>query len=133
MQCLIVFVEDPGSGTGQQVGYVLGSVLSGVLMGGFSSPFAGIFEGLGCFLAGFCLSMWLLTIKDDGLMQNRAGKTILITSMSLAIGALGFHRFTRHRALLVCIPFSAATAIILGIDCFTRGGYKEFWIYVWGK
>jgi hypothetical protein len=35
--------------------------------------------------------------------------------------------------LLICIPFSAATAIILGIDCFTRAGYKEFWIYVWGK
>jgi hypothetical protein len=107
--------------------------VSALVLAGLSSPFASLFEGVGCFLGGFCLSMWFLTIKDDGLIQSKAGKTIIIAVLSLSIGALGFVCYIRSRALLVCNSFSAATAIVLGIDCFTRGGYKEFWIYVWGR
>jgi uncharacterized protein DUF4203 len=107
--------------------------VSSLVLAGLSSPFASLFEGVGCFLGGFCLSMWFLTLKDDGITQSKAGKTIITAVLSLSIGALGFTRYTRNRTLLVCNSFSGATAIALGIDCFTRGGYKEFWIFVWGK
>ncbi|KAF2666336.1 hypothetical protein BT63DRAFT_56305 [Microthyrium microscopicum] len=129
--CLIVFIENPGASAGLAAGYVIAALLTGVVMGGLSTPFAQLTEGIGCFLGGFCLSMWLLTVKDGGLIQNKAGKVIFVAGMTCGIGLLVFHSFTRRRALLACIPFSGATAIVLGIDCFTRAGLKEFWIYVW--
>ena len=86
--------------------------------------FAAITESAGCFLTGFCVSMWFLSLVDGGLIRSRAGKTVFITAMSGAFGAVGLVRYTRHRLLLFGIPFSAATAIVLGIDCFTLAGLK---------
>jgi Domain of unknown function (DUF4203) len=130
---LIIFVEEPGASPGRAAGYVCAALVTGALMGGLASPFAAITEGAGCFLTGFCISMWFLSLVDGGLIKSRAGKTVFITAMSGAFGAFGLVRFTRHRLLLFGIPFCAATAIVLGIDCFTLAGLKEFWIYIWGE
>jgi Domain of unknown function (DUF4203) len=112
---------------------VAAAILTGAILGGLSSPFAVLTEGAACFLGGFCLSMWFMCLKSDGLIISKVGSTIFILATTVVIGLLGFLRFTRARALTVCIPFSAATAIVLGIDCFTRAGLKEFWIYLWGE
>jgi hypothetical protein len=112
---------------------VCAALVTAALMGGLASPFAAITESAGCFLTGFCVSMWFLSLVDGGLIRSRAGKTVFITAMSGAFGAFGLVRYTRHRLLLFGIPFCAATAIVLGIDCFTLAGLKEFWIYIWGE
>jgi hypothetical protein len=132
-QCLIVFIEEPGADAGRAAGYVCAALFTGALMGGLASPFAAITEGAGCFLTGFCVSMWFLSLVDGGLIRSRAGKTVFVCAMSGAFGAVGLLSYTRHRLLLFGIPFSAATAIVLGIDCFTLAGLKEFWIYIWGE
>ncbi|KAI5276792.1 hypothetical protein E4T47_00514 [Aureobasidium subglaciale] len=38
---------------------------------------------------------------------------------------------TRDPALIISSAFSGATALVLGIDCFSRAGLKEFWVYTW--
>jgi hypothetical protein len=118
---------------GTAAGYVCAAIATGAVMGGLSSPFAQITEGVGCFLTGFCVSMWFLSLVDGGLIKSRAGKMVFIIAMSGAFGAFALLRFTRHRMLLFGIPFIAATALVLGIDCFTLAGMKEFWIYIWGE
>jgi hypothetical protein len=35
--------------------------------------------------------------------------------------------------LIVCTSISGATALVLGIDCYSRAGLKEFWLYIWGE
>jgi hypothetical protein len=129
--CLIVFVEGSNSSPGQEAGYVVAAILTGAVLGGLSSPFAVLTEGAGCFLGGFCLSMWVMCLKSDGLITSKAASTVFILATSAAIGILGFVRYTRDRALTVCVPFSGATAVVLGIDCFTKSGLKEFWVYIW--
>ncbi|KAH6671584.1 hypothetical protein F5X68DRAFT_215245 [Plectosphaerella plurivora] len=83
-------------------------------------------------LGGFCLSMWLLCLRSGGLLApDSIGKVILIVCFTAATYVLYFHRLTRDYALIVSNSFSGATATVLGIDCFSRAGLKEFWAYLW--
>jgi hypothetical protein len=53
--------------------------------------------------------------------------------MSAGGYSLSFSHHTRNYGLIVSIAFSGATATILGIDCLSRAGLKEFWLYLWGE
>jgi hypothetical protein len=130
---LIVYCMNPPVSDGIQGGFVVAAIFAGVLAGGAGLLFPDMIEGFGCMLGGFCLSMWFLCLKEGGLIQNKAGKVIFIACMSVAAFSLSFSHYTRTYGLTACIPFSGATAAILGIDCFSRAGLKEFYIYIWGK
>jgi hypothetical protein len=41
--------------------------------------------------------------------------------------------YTRPYALMASTAFAGSTAAVLGIDCFSRAGLKEFWLYTWGE
>lgn len=116
---------------GVQGAYVVACVCTGAILGGAATIFKELTESLGCLLGGFCLSMWLLTLHEGGLLTNTAGKTIFIIVFTLAGFVLYFSRFTRAYALIWAISFSGATATVLGIDCFSKAGLKEFWAYIW--
>ena len=83
-------------------------------------------------LGGFCLAMWFLVLKPDGLIESRGGRAIFIGIFSVAAWSLSFSHYTRTYGLIVCISFAGATIAVLGIDCFSRAGMKEFWLYLWG-
>ena len=94
--------------------------------------FPEITEGLGCLLGGFCLSMWLLALKPGGLLISSGAKGIFIAAFCVGVYALSFSHYTRPYALIASTSFAGATAVVLGIDCFSRAGLKEFWLYLWG-
>jgi hypothetical protein len=129
---LIIYCMNPPLSNGVQAGFLVAILCSGTLVGGASLIFHDITEGAGCMLGGFCLSMWFLCLKDGGLIGNKIGRIVFIACLSVGFYSLSFHRRTREIGLLGCIPFAGATATILGIDCFSRAGLKEMWIYVWG-
>lgn len=56
----------------------------------------------------------------------------MIAVFCFAVFALAFHRITKPFALISATSFSGATSIVLGIDCFSKAGLKEFWLYIWG-
>jgi hypothetical protein len=114
-----------------QGAYLVAAIITGAVFGGVSIIFAEITEGFGCLLGGFCFGMWLLTLKPGGLIQSTAGKVILIAAFSISIFAFSFSHYTRSYGLIAATSFSGATAVILGIDCFSRAGLKEFWLYIW--
>lgn len=116
-----------------QGAYFIAAFLTGVAFGGGSVVFADVTEGLGCLLGGFCLSMWFLVLKPGGLFTSTAGKAIFISCFTL--GAFGFYvsHYTRAYGLIGCTSFAGASVIVLGIDCFSRTGLKEFWLFIWGK
>ena len=93
--------------------------------------FADITEGLGCFLGGFCLSMWFLVLKSGGLITSTTGKIIFIALFTVGGFALYISHYTRPYGLIGCTSFAGATVIVIGIDCFSRAGLKEFWLYIW--
>jgi len=127
-------VQTSGASDGTGAGYVLAVILPALLFGGIAALCrVRRAESLGCFVGGFCLSMWFLCLKQGGLIQNKIGRSIFIVIMTVSIGSLGVFKVTRRPALIACMPFAGATVLVLGIDCFTRAGLKEFWIYNWGK
>jgi Domain of unknown function (DUF4203) len=114
-----------------QGAYVVAIAMTGLILGGAAIVFTEMTEGLGCLFGGFCFSMWLLVLKPGGLLTTTSGKAIFIASFTLAAFSTSFTHYTRPYGLIVFVSFGGATAIVLGIDCFSRAGLKEFWAYLW--
>lgn len=130
---LILYVMTPPVGDAVQGAYVVAAVCTGAVLGGLAVIFKEVTECLGGILGGFCLSMWLLTLRAGGLVANPSGKVVFIASFTLSGFGLYFLPWTQVRTygLIACISFSGATVAVLGIDCFSRAGLKEFWAYIW--
>ncbi|KAF5537331.1 sulfite exporter family, partial [Fusarium napiforme] len=128
---LIIYVMKSEVSDALQGGYVVAAVISGCVLGGASMFFREITEGLGCALGGFCISMWLLCLVPGGLLGPVVAKAIFIACFTLGGFAFYFSHYTRDWALILMIAFSGATITVLGIDCFSRAGLKEFWAWVW--
>lgn len=114
-----------------QGAYVAAAGGTGLVLGTVAGLFKESTECVGGLVGGFCLAMWILTLKEGGLILQTAGKVILITALTLGSFAFYFSRWTRYYALIICIAFSGATAVVMGIDMFSRAGLKEFWAYIW--
>lgn len=128
---LIIYVMNPPVSKAIQGAYFVAVLVTGMVFGGGSCLFTDVTEGLGCLLGGFCLSMWFLVLKPGGLVTSTAGKAILISSFTLGAFGLYISHFTRPYGLIGSISFAGATVIVLGVDCFSRAGLKEFWLYLW--
>lgn len=128
---LIVYVMNPPISDGIQGAYFVGIFLTGLIFGAGALIFPDITEGIGCLLGGFCISMWFLTLKPGGLITGQTGTAIFIAIFCAIAWSLSFSHYTRAYGLIASTAFSGATALVLGIDCFARAGYKEFWIYIW--
>jgi len=129
---LIIYVMVVPVSNASQGAYVVAAVLPAIFAGVLSSWFfKEITECLACALGGFCFAMWLLCLHDGGLLSGIA-KVVFIIAFSVAGFATYFTRWTRDWAMMITISFTGATVTVLGIDCFSRAGLKEFWAYVWG-
>ncbi|KAM0483182.1 hypothetical protein ACHAPX_002631 [Trichoderma viride] len=128
---LVVYLMNVPVSLAVQGAYVVGVVLSGCVLGAASLIFKELTEGLGCALGGFSFSMWLLCLAPGGLLHDTVGRAIFISCLSVAGFALSFSSYTRDWAMIILMSFGGATVIVLGIDCFSRAGLKEFWAYIW--
>ncbi|KAG6365334.1 hypothetical protein INS49_006943 [Diaporthe citri] len=129
---LIIYVMNPPISDGVQGAYVVAATGTGLLLGGAALVFKEVTECLACLLGGFCLAMWLLTLKEGGLLgSGGAGVTIFIAVFAAAGFAGYFSRWTRAQFMITCISLSGATAVVIGIDCFSRAGLKEYWAWIW--
>ncbi|KAI1739715.1 hypothetical protein F4680DRAFT_133587 [Xylaria scruposa] len=128
---LIVYVMAPPVPVAIEGAYVVAAVVTGLILGGIATVFHELTEGLGCLLGGFCISMWLLTLKPGGLLPSTTSKVIFIAAFSAGSYGFYFSRYTRPYALLGLMSFAGATVTVIGIDCFSRAGLKEFWAYIW--
>ncbi|KAH6841071.1 hypothetical protein B0I37DRAFT_408734 [Chaetomium sp. MPI-CAGE-AT-0009] len=128
---LILYLMTTPASLAVQGAFVVATVFTGAALGGIAALFSDLAECLACILGGFSLGMWLLTLHPGGLVRHGAGKAVFIAIFSLVGLCLYFSRWTRAYGLVVCISISGATAVVLGIDCFSRAGLKEFWAYIW--
>ncbi|KAI9826652.1 MAG: hypothetical protein M1832_006248 [Thelocarpon impressellum] len=128
---LVIYVMNPPISSAIQGAYLVAAAITGIVFGALSLIFTEVTEGLGCLLGGFCLSMWLLVLKPGGLLTETGSKAIFIAAFTLAVFALSFHRYTRTYSLMGSTAFSGATVVVLGMDCLSKAGLKEFWVYIW--
>ncbi|KAJ5512588.1 Golgin subfamily A member 7/ERF4 [Penicillium fimorum] len=129
---LIIYVMSPPVSNAVQGGYLVAVFFTGAVFGGLSLVFREICEGLGCLLGGFCLSMWFLALKAGGLLSEGGPRAGMIIAFTVGFYSLSFSHYTRPYGLIGCTSFSGATAMVIGIDCYSRAGLKEFWLYIWG-
>ncbi|OGM42594.1 hypothetical protein ABOM_009609 [Aspergillus bombycis] len=128
---LIVYVMNPPVRVAVQGAYLVAIFFTAVTFGALSLVFKELTEGLGCLLGGFCSSMWLLSLKPGGLLTQTDSKSGFIGAISVTFYALSFSHYTRPYGLMASTGISGGTAVALGIDCFSRAGWKEFWLYIW--
>jgi hypothetical protein len=128
---LIIYLMTPPVTDAVQGAFFVAALATGCIFGGISLVFPDITDGLGCMLGGFCLSMWFLTLKEGGLIESVTGRRIFIAALTAVCFCFSFSHHTRTYALMASIAFAGATAAVLGIDCLSRAGWKEFWIYLW--
>jgi hypothetical protein len=128
---LIIYVMTPPVSMAVQGAYVVAVVMTGGILGGVAMIFKEVTEGLGCILGGFSLAMWLLTQTDGGILPTTTGRIIFICAFCAGTFGFYFSHYTRNYALIGSIAFGGASAAVLGIDCFSRAGLKEFWVYLW--
>ncbi|KAL4806124.1 hypothetical protein BDV18DRAFT_160192 [Aspergillus unguis] len=128
---LIVYVMNPPVRAAIQGAYLVAIFFTGVTFGGLAIVFKELAEGLGCLLGGFCTSMWLLSTRPGGLIQDKDAKTGFIGAISLACYAVSFSHYTRPYGLIVSTSIAGGTVVALGIDCYSKAGLKEFWLYLW--
>ncbi|EEA29006.1 hypothetical protein TMatcc_002634 [Talaromyces marneffei ATCC 18224] len=129
---LIEYVMNPPVSNAIQGAYFIAAFLTGLTFGALSLIFKELTEGLGCLLGGFCISMWLLSLKQGGLLAGSEVRGAFIGVFCVAFYALSFSSYTRPYGLIVSTTFAGSTITVLGIDCFSRAGWKEFWLYIWG-
>ena len=130
---LVIYVMHPPISSAIQAAYFVAALVTGMIFGAGSVVFADITECLGCLFGGFSLGMWFMVLRPGGLVRSTVGKIVLIACFSLGVSGLYFHRLTRPYGLIGSISFAGATVIVIGIDCFSRAGLKEFWMYIWSK
>lgn len=128
---LIIYVMNPEHSNAIQGAYMVAAVVTGLIFGAVSLVFQEVTEGLGCMLGSFCFAMWILVLAPGGVIHSTAGRGILIGVITVAGFGLSFTHYTRMYALLCCTSFAGATITILGVDCFSRAGLKEFWLFLW--
>jgi hypothetical protein len=122
---------EPPVSNGLQGAYVVAITLTGLILGAAALLLMEMTEGLGCLFGGFCFAMWLLVLQPGGLLTSTAPIVVFIVCFTLAGWATSFSRYTRPYGLIGLTSFGGATVVVLGIDCFSKSGLKEFWVYIW--
>lgn len=130
---LIIYVMNPPISDAIQGAYFVAAFFTGIIFGGIALVFKEVTEGLGCLLGGFCLAMWFLVLSPGGLIKSSSGRGIMIGVFCAVGWSLSFSQYTRNYGLILCTAFAGAQLTIIGIDCFSRAGLKEFWLYLWGE
>lgn len=130
----VMSVPDQGISDRDQGGYLALIVLPGIAIGAFLQWYVGwLARRAGCVVGGFCMAMWIETLCPGGLIKTSGMTALLIGVMCVVSVGLSIPMLKRWAELVYMIfsAFAGSTALVLGIDCFSRAGLKEFWIYTW--
>ncbi|KAG9847409.1 hypothetical protein KCU98_g5254, partial [Aureobasidium melanogenum] len=128
----VMSVPDGNVSDGVQGAYLVATVLPGIILGGVLSQYVQwLAKRSGCIVGGFCIAMWIEVLSPGGLITSSSMLALFIALMCLAALGPSFLKKTKELAYMVCSAFSGTTALVLGIDCYSRAGLKEFWVYTW--
>jgi Domain of unknown function (DUF4203) len=129
---LIIYVADPPVSLALQGAYLVAIAGPALVLAPLTYIFKDVTEGFGCAVGGFATSMFLLVLRPGGLLPTTEQKAIFIGCWTLGIYLLSLSRYTRTYGLIASSAIGGATTVVLGIDCFSLAGLKEFWVYLWG-
>ncbi|KNZ45487.1 uncharacterized protein VP01_807g17 [Puccinia sorghi] len=127
-----VMAQDRHPSTAIQGVFVLACLISAIAAGAVAVIFwkgTRFLVGAG---GGFVLSLFILSLKTNSLIEAAGLRwVVILISSSLGFVLATVPRLTIHVTLLATAAMGAA-AVVLGIDCFTTAGLKEFWLFILG-
>jgi hypothetical protein len=109
--------------------FVLSSFVAGIAGGGISIFFWQTTKYFIGAWGGFAFGLWIQCFRDGGLIRPLGIRWLIF----IACSVIGFVLCTipklHHQVLLVATAIVGASVVMLGADCFSTAGLKEF--YVW--
>ncbi|KAK7059062.1 hypothetical protein VNI00_001686 [Paramarasmius palmivorus] len=109
--------------------FVLASAIAGIAGGGIAIFFwKAARYGIGGW-GGFALALWIQCFHNGGLIKPIGFRWILYMGCAVVGFVLCSIPKIHYHVLLTSTAFVGASALMLGIDCYTTAGLKEF--YVW--
>ncbi|KAI0283377.1 hypothetical protein BGY98DRAFT_1087853 [Russula aff. rugulosa BPL654] len=109
--------------------FVLSSFVAGIAGGGFAVFFWQATKYLIGAWGGLAFGLWVQCFRDGGLIRPVGIRWLLFITCAV----IGFVLCTipkiHYQVLLVATAIVGSTAVILGVDCFSTAGLKEF--YMW--
>lgn len=110
--------------------YCLACIIAAVIGSGIGLFFFKYARYWVCGLGGFALGWFIMAFRAGGVTGNSiVGRWGLIGGLSVVTFIASLFPRWHHHLLLVSTALVGSTALTLGIDCFTRAGLKEF--YIW--
>ncbi|KAF9523604.1 hypothetical protein CPB83DRAFT_821301 [Crepidotus variabilis] len=109
--------------------FVLASTIAGFAGGAIAIFFwKAARYGIGAW-GGFALALWIQCFRNGGVIRPIGYRWIL----NIGCGVIGFMLATipkiHYHIVLISTAIVGASSFILGVDCFTTAGLKEF--YIW--
>ncbi|KAK7468785.1 hypothetical protein VKT23_003286 [Stygiomarasmius scandens] len=109
--------------------FVLACGIAGIAGGGIAIFFwKAARYGIGGW-GGFALALWIQCFRDGGLIKTVGFRWILYIGCAVVGFVLCTIPKIHYHILLVSTAIVGSSALMLGVDCFTTAGLKEF--YVW--
>ncbi|KAJ1310942.1 hypothetical protein OPQ81_009454 [Rhizoctonia solani] len=109
--------------------FLLASAVAGVVGGGLAIFF---WQGARYFIGawgGFALALWIQCFREGGLIRQMAYRWIFYVGCAVVGFLLCTIPKIHYNILLISTALVGASATILGVDCYTTAGLKEF--YLW--
>ena len=128
---LVLHLAEPPISPAIQGAYFVAAFVPALVLGSLASLLRNALGNLASAAGGFCLAMFIMTLRDGGLLTSVASKTTFVICLTAGVFAMSFNRYTHAYVLVASTSLTGASAIILGIDCFSLTGLKEFWVYIW--
>ncbi|KAI8980716.1 hypothetical protein BD414DRAFT_464992 [Trametes punicea] len=109
--------------------FVLSCGVAGIAGGGIAIFFWKASKYLIGAWGGLALALWIQCFRNGGLIGPIGFRWLMYIAVSVAGFVLCTIPKVHYYILLTSTAFVGATAFMLGVDCFTTAGLKEF--YVW--
>ncbi|KIR68578.1 hypothetical protein I312_100331 [Cryptococcus bacillisporus CA1280] len=78
---------------------------------------------------GFTFGWFLLALRQGGLITSVVGRWALLGALTVVVFIASLPKRFNDLMILVSTAWIGATAFVLGVDCYTRAGLKEFYVY----
>ncbi|GAA5877583.1 hypothetical protein JCM16303_003386 [Sporobolomyces ruberrimus] len=112
--------------------FLLASLVAGLVGGGFCYLFHKAGQLVLSALAGFVLGSTLLCVRSDSLIRPVGLRYILSLGLAASFFVLASVPRLSLPVLLVSTSLLGSVAVVVGVDCFTTAGLKEFFVYSFG-
>ncbi|WRT67799.1 uncharacterized protein IL334_004773 [Kwoniella shivajii] len=80
-------------------------------------------------IGGFTFGWFLLATRQGGLIDSVLGRWGLLGALTVGGLISSLPKQTNEWMMLISTSWIGATAFTLGVDCYTRAGLKEFYMY----